>query len=143
MLFDQINKDHIAAFKARDKETKEVLSSIISKCKYKKVEKGGTGEISDEDVLKIIEKTVKELDEEIQSFAAAGEAYKDRVATLTKQKEVIKAYLPAKLSAEEIKNLIANLEDKSLPNVMKYFKANYAGKCDMALVSQLAKEINK
>ena len=34
MLFDTLNKDHITAFKARDKVAKEVLASVISKCKY-------------------------------------------------------------------------------------------------------------
>lgn len=143
MLFDTLNKDHITAFKARDKVAKEVLASVISKCKYKKVEKGGDGTLTDEDVLKIIEKTVKELDEEILSFTKAGEAYKDRVDTLTKQKDIIKAYLPKQLTEAEINDIITNLEDKTLPNVMKYFKSNYAGKCDMGLVSKLAKEFNK
>ena len=39
MLFDSLNKDFVAAYKARDMVKKDVLSSIISTCKYKKVEK--------------------------------------------------------------------------------------------------------
>lgn len=139
MLFDTLNKDHIKAFKARDKVRKEILSSVISKCKYKKVEKNASGELTDEDVIKIIEKTVKELDEEILSFSNAGENYKDRVETLKSQKEIIKVYLPKQLTESEIIDIINTLDDKSLPNVMKYFKANYTGKCDMALVSKIAK----
>ncbi len=139
MLFDTLNEDHIKAFKARDKVRKEILSSVISKCKYKKVEKNASGELTDEDVIKIIEKTVKELDEEILSFSNAGENYKDRVETLKSQKEIIKVYLPKQLTESEIINIINTLDDKSLPNVMKYFKANYIGKCDMALVSKIAK----
>lgn len=139
MLFDTLNEDHIKAFKARDKVRKEILSSVISKCKYKKVEKNASGELTDEDVIKIIEKTVKELDEEILSFSNAGENYKDRVETLKSQKEIIKVYLPKQLTESEIINIINTLDDKSLPNVMKYFKANYTGKCDMALVSKIAK----
>lgn len=139
MLFDTLNEDHIKAFKARDKVRKEILSSVISKCKYKKVEKNASGELTDEDVIKIIEKTVKELDEEILSFSNAGENYKDRVETLKSQKEIIKVYLPKQLTESEIINIINTLDDKSLPNVMKYFKTNYSGKCDMALVSKIAK----
>lgn len=140
MLFDTISKDHITAFKARDKVKKDILSSVISKCKYKKVEKNSSGDLTDEDVLKIIEKTIKELDEEITSFKNAGPNYQDRVDTLTAQKDILAAYLPEKLTEEEILNIISKLEDKSLPSVMKYFKANYAGKCDMGLVSKLAKK---
>ena len=41
---------------------------------------------------------------------------------------------------EEIKNIISSLEDKSMPNIMKHFKQNYLGKCDMKLVNKLANE---
>lgn len=141
MLFDGLNKDYIAAYKARDIVKKDILSSIISKCKYKKVEKDSNGILTDEDVIKIIEKTIKELDEEILSFSNAGDNYIERVNNLKAQKEIINNYMPKQLSEEEIKNLINDLEDKSLPNVMKYFKTNYQGKCNMGLVSKIAKEI--
>ena len=141
MLFDDLNKDYIVAYKARDMVKKDILSSIISKCKYKKVEKDSNGILTDEDVIKIIEKTIKELDEEILSFSNAGDNYIERVNNLKAQKEIINNYMPKQLSEEEIKNLINDLEDKSLPNVMKYFKTNYQGKCNMGLVSKIAKEI--
>jgi uncharacterized protein YqeY len=43
------------------------------------------------------------------------------------------------LSEEEIYKIISALEDKSIPSVMRYFKTNYAGKCDMSSVSKIAK----
>ena len=43
------------------------------------------------------------------------------------------------LSEEEIKNIIANLEDKSIPSIMKHFKAEYAGKVDMSMVNKIAR----
>ena len=45
------------------------------------------------------------------------------------------------MSEDEIKNIILSLEDKSIPNVMKHFKANYAGKVDMGLVNKIARSI--
>ena len=45
------------------------------------------------------------------------------------------------LSEDEIKNIIANMDDKSIPSVMKHFKANYAGKVDMGLVNQVARSL--
>ena len=47
--------------------------------------------------------------------------------------------MPKLLTAEEIKAIIDSLEDKSMPSVMKHFKANYNGKCDMKMVSDIAK----
>ena len=44
------------------------------------------------------------------------------------------------LSEEEIRAEIAKLEDKSIPSIMKHFKANFAGKCDMGLVNKIARE---
>ena len=43
------------------------------------------------------------------------------------------------LSEDEIKDIIASMEDKSMPSVMKHFKANYAGKVDMSLVNKIAR----
>ena len=43
------------------------------------------------------------------------------------------------LREEEIKHIIASMEDKSIPSVMKHFKANYAGKVDMSVVNKIAR----
>ena len=45
------------------------------------------------------------------------------------------------MSKEEIEAVITSLEDKSIPSVMKYFKLNYAGKCDMKEVNEVLKSI--
>ena len=44
------------------------------------------------------------------------------------------------LSEEEIKAIIDAMEDKSIPSVMKHFKANYAGKVEMKLVQETLKK---
>lgn len=46
------------------------------------------------------------------------------------------------MSEEEIESEITKLDDKSLKNVMIHFKTNFQGKCDMKLVSQVAKKFN-
>ena len=43
------------------------------------------------------------------------------------------------LSREEIKSIIDSLEDKSVPTVMKHFKANFNGQVDMRLVQEILK----
>ena len=45
------------------------------------------------------------------------------------------------LSKEEIKNIILSLEDKSVPVVMKHFKANFNGQVDMRLVQEVLKSL--
>ena len=44
------------------------------------------------------------------------------------------------LSREEIAKIIAGLDDKSIPNVMKYFKANYNGQCDLRVVQDVLRQ---
>ena len=53
----------------------------------------------------------------------------------------IKAILECNFSIarEEIIEEINKLDDKSMPSVMKHFKANFAGKVDMSLVSQIVR----
>ena len=45
------------------------------------------------------------------------------------------------MSKDEIKAEIEKLDDKSIPNVMKHFKTNFAGKCDMGLVNQVLRSM--
>ena len=77
--------------------------------------------------------------EEREGFIKAGR--EEVVLSLTNQIEVIKKYLPKLLSAEEIKEILIGLEDKSIPSVMRYFKTNYAGKVDMRLVQETLKSL--
>lgn len=60
---------------------------------------------------------------------------------IAKQKEAIASFLPKLLSEDEIKAIIDKLDDKSIPSIMKHFKAEYAGKVDMSLVGKIAKSI--
>ena len=46
------------------------------------------------------------------------------------------------LSEDEIYKIIESLDDKTIPNVMKHFKANYAGKVDMGKVGVVLKKFN-
>ena len=45
------------------------------------------------------------------------------------------------MSEEEILAEINTLTDKSIGNVMKHFKVNFAGKCDMRMVSEAIKKV--
>ena len=66
---------------------------------------------------------------------------KERVDNITKQEEVLSSYLPKQLSEQEIRDIIASLDDKSVPNVMKHFKMNYAGQVDMSLVNSILRSL--
>ena len=139
MLFEDLQKDNITALKNHDKIARSILSIVYGKCKNESIEQGlNAKSLSDEDTLRIIQKTIKELEEEKKSFLIAKR--EEKVDELEAQIKVIEKYLPKQLSEAEIKDIISNLEDKKIPSIMKFFKANYSGKCDMGLVSKIAKE---
>lgn len=45
------------------------------------------------------------------------------------------------MSEDEIRAVIMTLPDKSVPSVMRHFKAEYAGKCDMAEVNKVLRSL--
>lgn len=140
-LAEEINAQNILAIKNKDEDAKAILSILKNKILVATIEKRASKEeLTDADVIAIIQKTVKELDEEKASFAQANRP--EQVASLERQKAVISQYLPELMSEDEIKEIIAGLEDKSIGNVMKHFRTNFAGKCDMGKVSSIAKSFN-
>ena len=139
MLIDELKKAQMEALKTKDTLKRSVLQIVTGKVKLAEIEKRTKNEsLTDDDVLLVINKVIKELDEEILAFKNANRL--EKVEELTLQKQILEAYLPAKLTEEEIKEIINSLEDKSMPNIMKHFKQNYLGKCDMKLVNKLANE---
>lgn len=136
MIIDEIKKANIEAMKAHDADSRSAFSILISRYMELKTS-GANKEVSDADMVHIIQKLDKELDEEISSYLKAGR--NEAIAALEAQKKALARFLPKQLEEDEIKAIIATLEDKSLPCVMKHFKSNYAGKVDMGLVSKIAR----
>ena len=139
MLINELEKDNITALKNKDKTTRAVLSVVINKYRVNAIELKAQGkEAGDAELVKIINKVVKELDEEKAGYEKLGR--KEQVEDIKRQKAVIFKYLPKLMLEDEIRAVIASLEDKSMPSVMKHFKTNYDGKVDMSLVSKIARQ---
>ena len=140
MLNDELKKANIQAMKDKDQVARSIYSVVLNKTMLEGIKKREKGaELEDADVVQILQKTIKELTEEKENFTKVANA--EQVEVLEKQIKTVSAYLPKMLTSEEIKEIILSLEDKTIPVVMKYFKANYAGKCDMRLVQEVLKTI--
>lgn len=138
MLIDEIKKANIQAMKDRDSSKRAILSVLITKYNNAEIEMRSKGkEMTDADTLSIIQKTIKELDDEAKSYMAANRY--EKAVEIASQMGLISHYLPKQLTEEEIRNIINSLEDKSIPSVMKHFKTNYTGQVDMSLVSKIAR----
>ena len=141
MIFEDLQKANIETMKNHDKVAHEIVSLVFGKCKNEAIDKGYPDrKLPDNETLRIIQKTIKELEEEKLAFEKAER--REKVEVLKAQMELLNKYLPKQLSEDEIRAIIASLEDKKIPSVMKHFKANYQGQVDNSLVSKIAKEFN-
>ena len=138
MIEEQIKKSNIEAMKNKDTVARGFYSVLMNKVLLEKIAKGDRNQIlPDADMSNILQKTIKELNDEKANYEKVGNA--EEVSRISRQIEIASSYLPKMLSREEIKSIIDSLEDKSVPTVMKHFKANFNGQVDMRLVQEILK----
>lgn len=138
MIIDEIKKENIQAMKDKNALARAIYGVVTNKVMLLNIELKKDGkELADSDVVQILQKTIKELTEEKENYIKAGNVAE--AENVEKQKEMLVKFLPQMLSEEEIRAIIATLEDKSIPSIMKHFKAEYAGKVDMSLVNKMAR----
>ncbi len=140
MILDEIKKANVMSIKEKDSVARSIYSVLLNKFMLENIKKREQKlELTDVDAVQILQKTIKELSEELENYKKVNNT--EEVNNISKQIEIVKKYLPKMMDSEEIKNIILGLDDKSIPAVMKHFKANYAGKCDMRLVQEVLKSL--
>ena len=140
MIIDEIKKENIEAMKNKDTVARNLYSVLLNKIKLDEIKKREVGQsLTDGDVATILQKMIKELTEEKESYQKAGRV--ETVEELNKQLSLVEKFMPKMLSRDEIKEIILSLDDKTIPTVMKHFKANYNGQCDMRLVQEVLKSL--
>lgn len=132
-LTERVRSDMTAAMKAQEKERLSVLRMLQSSLKNEQINTGH--ELSDEEAMTVIRKAVKQRLDSIEQFTKAGRtelAEKERA-----EMELLKTYLPAELSDEEVeqglREIVAStgaLSKKDLGKVMKEATARYKGRVD-------------
>ena len=139
-LYDRLMADMKAAMKAHDTTAVNAIRGVIAKAKDLTVNAGK--EMTDEEVVSVVAKGVKQREESIAQFAAAGrtELAEGEKAEL----EFLRRYLPAQLSEEEVagvvKAAVADLgatSKKDMGRVMKEVMSRVKGQADGKLVSRL------
>lgn len=141
-LKDKITDDMKAAMRAKDSERLGTIRLLTAAMKQKEVDE--RIELDDAAVIAVIDKMVKQRKDSITAFEQGGRA--DLAAKEAAELAVLEAYLPARLSADEIaaevKAIVANLGAKGpgdMGKVMGAVKAKLAGKADMGQVSAAVK----
>lgn len=133
-------KAKMQAMKEKNRDAMNAYDAVISKIMLQTIEARSKGkELTEGDIIVILQKVEKELQEERLGYEKGGRA--ESVASLDVQIATVSQYLPKMMSDEEIKAEIVKLDDKSIGNVMKYFKSNFNGKCDMKRVGEILKTL--
>lgn len=146
VLFDRVNEDiKNAMLKREPKDKLEALRAIKAAFIVAKTEKAGVV-LTEELELKIINKLVKQRRESAEIYKTQNrpDLYDKEVAEM----EVIEAYLPAPVSAEEIEAVIKAVIEKTgakalsdLGKVMGVASKELAGKADGKVISDIVKRL--
>ena len=141
-LKDQITEDMKTAMRAKDSERLGTIRLLLAAMKQKEVDERVV--LDDAAVVAIVDKLVKQRKDSVAAFTQGG-----RTDLADKEKAevaVLQAYLPARLSADEIaaevKAIVAELGAKGpgdMGKVMGAAKQRLAGKADMGQVSAAVK----
>ena len=145
-LEQQIQEDIKAAMKARDSVAMYAVRAVKGEILLFKTAEGGSGEVTDEDVLKMIRKLVKQRRESAEQYVAAGR--KELADNELAEAAVIEKYLPKQLSEAEVeakvKEIIAALGATSLKEmgkVMGAANAALAGQADGKTISGIVRKL--
>lgn len=141
-LKDRITDDMKAAMRAKDAARLSAIRMLLAACKQREVDERIV--LDDAAVVAIVDKLIKQRRDSITAFSQAGR--QDLVDQESAELKVLEAYLPARLSAEEIaaevKRIVSELGaggPGDMGKVMGVVKQRLAGKADMGVVSAAVK----
>lgn len=143
MLKEELKKNEIAAMKARDKQTVNVLRLVNSEIKSYEVNE--RQDITDEGVIKIIEKQIKQLKEALEYAEKLNDEAKIEEGNFAIK--LLTPYLPKQLSEEEVTAMLkeiivnGNYTAKDMGNIMKEIMPKVAGKFDRSKINPMVKSL--
>lgn len=145
-LEKQIQADMVAAMKAKEAVRLASLRAIKAAILLAKTAEGGTGEVSDQDIVKLIQKLVKQRKESAQQYNDAGrpELAENEMA----EAAAMEVYLPKQLSEAEVEaelvKIIAEVgasKPSDMGKVMGVATKRLAGLADGRVISAIVKKL--
>lgn len=140
---NQILEDLKAAMKEQDKMKLSVIRMVKAAIQMEELNK--KAELTDDEVIGIIQKQIKTRNESIKEFEKGNRA--DLIESTTKEIEILNKYMPEQLSNEELMKLVDEVFDKVKPSsksdmgkIMGSLTPLLKGKADMSEVSKIVRE---
>lgn len=140
-LKNELKSRYIESMKNKDTIIKNTIMMVNSAIKQSEVDQ--RKELSDQDIIAIIQKQIKEKKAALPEFEKGNRA--DLVEQTQKEIEILMDYVPKELSEEEIKTIIDEICDELGDNktnfglVMKSVMSKVKGRADGSLVTNLVK----
>ena len=143
MQFAELQKQMIAAMKAKDKVRKEAISSLVSAAKKVAIDEGCRDDISEEIVGRVILKEMKTVKEQIDSCPDSRE---DLKAEYQARYDIIAEFAPQMMSAEEVESYITEkfadvVATKNMGHIMKAVMGDLKGKADGKVINATVKKL--
>ncbi|KJF87834.1 GatB/YqeY domain-containing protein [Photobacterium phosphoreum] len=141
-LIERLKSEQIAAMKARNKPRLGAIRLVLAAIKQREVDEKII--LSDDDVLVVLTKMVKQRRDSVAQYEAAGR--QDLADIEHAEISVLAEFMPQPLSEDEISALLddaiaatgaANMQD--MGKVMGVLKPQIQGRADMGIVSKLVK----
>ena len=141
---ETLKADLTEAIRSSDKVVSGTIRMVLTAITNEEVSGKEARVLTDDEVITVLSREAKKRREAAEEFAKAGRT--DKAAEEKAEGEVIAKYLPAQLSEDDIKKLIASAISSTgaagpadMGKVMGAIKPQIAGKADGALVSSLVK----
>ncbi len=143
-LKETLQSNLTEAIRSRDEIKSGTIRMVLTAITNEEVSGKEARVLSDAEIITVLFREAKKRREAAEAFADAGRA--DRAEQEKKEGEIIATYLPAQLSDDEVKKIIADAiaqtgasGPQGMGQVMKLVTPQTAGKADGGLVSGLVK----
>jgi hypothetical protein len=143
-LTSKIQADMRSGMKSKNAHLVSTIRLLLAAIKQQEIDK--REQLTDSDVLTIVERLVKQRRESIQIYTEAGR--NDLASKESAELEILTTYLPKQLSDEEVELIIQETlssldarEPKDMGKVMAALKTQLSGKADLSRVSTRVREL--
>ena len=131
-LMEKIKTLQINARKAGSADA-SLLTTLLGEAAM--VGKNANRETTDQEVVAVVKKFIKNLDETINALMQRGQ----NTSSFFTERALLEQFLPQQLNESQLRYMAT--EQSSMPQFMKFLKDNYAGQYDGKLASTVAKSV--
>lgn len=143
-LLEQIKEKQLIARKAQDDIAKSLLTTLVAEASVPG-KNNGNRESTDEEVIAVIKKFIKGVNETIEALKFYSDGRGPRAHL---EKEILESFLPKQLTEDELREIIGGIivglgekNPKLMGKVLSLVKEKYNGQYDGSIAAKLTKEL--